>query len=62
MLKLAIFYHKYQLVCLFSDTYPENASIMLIGQIQTHFYINHNSITLFHDFCQKIKLLFENPE
>ena len=62
MFKLSIFHDKCRLVGLPSDAYLEGASVILTGQAQTHFYANHDSITSFQDFCQKIRLFFEGPE
>ncbi len=60
--KLSIFYHKCQLVGLPVNAYLKGAFIMLISEVQTHFYGNHESIVLFNNFCPKIQLFFESPE
>ena len=60
MFKLSIFHDKCRFVDLPSDAYLEGISIMLTSQAQTHVYANHDSITLFEDFSQKIKLFFED--
>lgn len=57
-----MFYNKYQLISLSLDTYLKDAFVMLIKQIQTHFYTNDNSIRFFENFCQKIRLFFKVPE
>ena len=58
--KLSIFYNKCQFISLSLDAYREGASIILRNQAQTHFYTNHESIILFDEFYQKIRLSFED--
>lgn len=60
--KVTIFYNKCRQVGLLLNSYIYDASIMLFGQIQMHYYAYCGNFSIVKQFCTNMQLFFKDPK